>query len=68
MWVRLHTAPKQCGKLSLDTMTCRQAYYFNASFKRYSETEDGKYINNVAPSLTGGEIGRAESVRFIVAL
>lgn len=55
-WVRLHKPPKVRGD------DAKKKYYFDRSYARYCNTEDGKYINSIAPQF---EFGRVDSVRFI---
>lgn len=63
-WARLHTAPKQCGRILFAEMTARQKYYYLRSFERWHQTEDGKYLASLQPLKP--EIGRIDDVRLIV--
>jgi len=64
MFVRLHKPPKQCAGAVHGTMTSRQRYYFDLSYRRYLKTKDGESISKAVRNMEP-EIGSHESVRFI---
>jgi hypothetical protein len=65
-WRRWHKYPKICRNCLMANMTCKQHYYLRHSFRRYLRTPDGMYFSRVS-KLRVREIGRVDSVRFVVS-
>lgn len=66
MWVRFHKPPKLCRKPKA-TWGAKEHYYNSKSFARYSLTNDGLRMTEIAKEIfKQGEIGAYESTRFFI--
>ena len=50
---------------TLSGLTPKERYYYERSLNRYNQTEDGRYLSEVAPKILSGEIGRVEGFAII---
>ena len=65
-WRQLYCKPRICR--GAEPFSPKQKYYYEKSLQRYKQTPDGKYFEEAAKRLSENqEIGRIESVRFIVS-
>lgn len=67
MFIRLHTPPRIC-RIDRSLYGAREKYYFKKSFDRYSKTDDGITMNEIANNIFSQYddpiFGRIDSIKI----